>query len=132
MPGEGIANIQARRLGKLIAGRLDQTTSRLHRGIDVAALSHLPVCLVLLYRHVALGAMHHRYACDLLILDMNMDGMLADLVDFMRSVRIEPAPKQLRATMVVVLCGCGADKRSAAHQREDSTAIADHHGCLLR
>src|SRR5262249_55029249 len=110
----------------------DQTTRRLHRGIDVAALSHLPVCLVLLYRHVALGAMHYRYARDLLILDINMDGMLADLVDFMRSVRIQPAPKQLRAAIVVVLCGRGADERNAADQGEDATAIADHHGCLLR
>ena len=126
---EGIADVHDRRLGDLIAGRLDQTAVRFRWGIDFVALSHLLRCLVFSYRHVALGAMRHRYASDLFIFDLNRDGMLADLVDFVLPIRVQPISDQLWAAIVVVLCGCGADKRNAADQGEDSTAISDHHGC---
>ncbi len=62
---------------------------------------------------------------------MNMDGMLANLVDFVLPIRVQPVSKQLRPAIVIVLRGCGADKRNAADQGEDASAIADH-GCLPR
>ncbi len=113
----------------MIAGWLDQIPVRFHRGIDFIALSHLLCGLVFFYRHVALGAMCYRYASDLFVFNLNRDGMLANLVEFVLPIRVQLISNQLLPVIVVVLRKCGADKHNTADQSENSTAIADHHGC---
>ena len=85
----GIADIHNCSLSDLVRCGLDQLSNFRRGEVEVAGLNHLFRGLIFLDWNIALGAVGHRHAANLLIGDVNRDGMISPFMELMFAVGID-------------------------------------------
>jgi len=76
-------------LNDLVRCGLDQLSNFRRGEVEVAGLNHLFRGLIFLDCNIALGAVCHRHAANLLIGDVNMDGMIGPFMEFVLAVDVD-------------------------------------------
>src|SRR5215470_16477144 len=101
-------------LSNLVRHGLDKSTGFSCREAGRAERNHLLVRLVFLDRHRALGPVRDGNTLNLLALDVSMDGVIAALMDLMRSVGVDLVAEYLMRRLVLVRGECCSDEPTDA------------------
>src|SRR5262249_48661354 len=107
-------------LSNLVRHGLGKSTGFSCREAGRAERNHLLVRLVFLDRHRALGPVGDRNTFNLLALDVSMDGVIATLMNLMRSVGVHLVAEQLMRRLVPVRGECCSDERQHTGRRNGS------------